>query len=94
MNEENTPIAEVFKTLSGDGLEEQFFSLLDLYDDNTPMTWNGINRDVLMMFLKKKVSEIAYKTHDIALENWDNEEYKANYMSELLTSLFKGIKTL
>jgi hypothetical protein len=85
----NTPIEEVFSELSGDGLEEQFFSLLDLYDDNTPMTWNGINRDVLMMFLKKKVSEIAYKTHDIALENWNDEEYRSNYMSELLTSLFK-----
>jgi len=65
MKEENTPIDNVFETLSGDSWYEQFFSLLDLYDDNTPMTWNGINRDVLMMFLKKKVSEIAHKTHDI-----------------------------
>lgn len=86
---ENTPIEEVFKRLSGDGLEEQFFSLLDLYDENTPMTWNGINRDVLMMFLKKKVRELAYKTHDIASENWNDAEYRSNYMSELLTSLFK-----
>ena len=90
----DTQIEEVFSGLSGDGLEEQFFSLMDLYDENTPMTWNGINRDVLMMFLKKKVSDIAYKTHDIALENFSDAEYKANYMSELLTSLFKGIKTL
>ena len=90
----NTPIEEVFSGLSGDGLEGQFFSLLDLYDENTPMTWNGINRDVLMMFLKKKISDIAYKTHDIALENWDNEEYRANYMQELLTSLFRVKKTL
>ena len=85
----NTQIEEVFNKLSGDGLEEQFFSLLDLYDDNTPMTWNGINRDVLMMFLKKKISDIAYKTHDIALENWNDEEYRSNYMSELLLAIFR-----
>ncbi len=84
----NTPIEEVFKGLSGEGLEEKFFSLLDLYDDNTPMTWNGISRDVLIMFLKNKIAEIAYKTHDIAQENWNDEEYRANYMQELLTSLF------
>ena len=53
----NTPIEEVFGQLSGNGLEEQFNSLMDLYDENSPMTWNGINRDVLIMFLKKKVSE-------------------------------------
>ena len=84
-----TNMEEVFSGLSGDGLEEQFFSLLDLYDDNTPMTWNGINRDVLMMFLKKKISDIAYKIHDTALENWNDEEYRSNYMSELLTSIFR-----
>lgn len=82
-------IENVFSELSGNGLEEQFFSLMDLYDENTPMTWNGINRDVLIMFLKKKVSEIAYKTHDIALENWSDAEYRSNYMQELLTSLFR-----
>jgi len=84
----NTPIEEVFNKLSGDGLEEQFFSLLDLYDNNTSMTWNGISRDVLIMFLKKKISDIAYKTHDIALKNWNDEEYRSNYMQELLISLF------
>ena len=68
----NTQIEEVFNGLSGDGLEEKFFSLLDLYDDNCPMTWNGISRDVLLMFLKQKISEIAYKTHDIAIENWND----------------------
>ena len=47
----NTPIEEVFGQLSGNGLEEQFNSLMDLYDENSPMTWNGINRDVLIMFL-------------------------------------------
>ena len=82
-------IEEVFKGLSGDGLEEKFFSLLDLYDDNTPMTWNGINRDILIMFLKNQIREIAYKTHDIAQENWNDVEYRANYMQELLTSLFR-----
>jgi hypothetical protein len=86
---ENTPIENVFAELAGQGLEEQFNSLLDLYDENTPMTWNGINRDVLIMFLKKKISEIAYKTHDIASENWNDAEYRANYMQELLTSLFR-----
>lgn len=85
----NTQIEEIFKGLSGDGLEEKFFSLLDLYDENSPMTWNGISRDVLMMFLKEKISEIAYKTHDIAQENWNDSEYRANYMQELLTSLFR-----
>lgn len=84
----NEQIEKVFSELSGNGLEEQFFSLLDLYDDNTPMTWNGIGRDVLIMFLKNKIREIAYKTHDIAQENWNDEEYRANYMQELLTSLF------
>ena len=86
--ENNTPIEEVFKRLSGDSLEEKFFSLLDLYDDNPPMTWNGISRDVLLIFLKEKIREIAYKTHDIAQENWNDQEYRANYMQELLTSLF------
>ena len=85
----NTPIEEVFGQLSGNGLEEQFNSLMDLYDENSPMTWNGINRDVLIMFLKKKVSELAYKTHDIASENWNDAEYRSNYMSELLISLFR-----
>ena len=85
----NTQIEEVFNKLSGDGFEEKFFSLLDLYDDNTPMTGNGISRYVLIMFLKKKISEIAYKTHDIAIENWNDAEYRANYMQELLSSLFR-----
>lgn len=85
----NTPIEEVFKELSGDGIEEKFFSLLDLYEDNTQIAWNGINRDVLIMFLKNKIREIAYKTHDIAQENWNDAEYRAYYMQELLTSLFR-----
>jgi len=41
------------------------------------------------MFLKKKISDIAYKTHDIALENWNDEEYRSNYMSELLLAIFR-----
>lgn len=91
LKRDNNNTKEIFEELSGERLEEKFFSLLDLYDKNTPMTWNGINRDVLMMFLKKEISEIAYKKHDIAQERWNDLEYRENYMQKLLTSLFKQI---
>jgi hypothetical protein len=81
---------QIFADLAGDGLEERFNSLMDLYDENTPMTWNGVGRDVLIMFLKKHISKIAYNLHDnIAKENWNDAEYRSNYISELLISLFR-----
>jgi len=77
-------LEKTLNCLKGETFFQRFDNLLELYDENTPMTWNGVSRDVIFEFVKREFDKTADR-----IENSFEEDKYSNFRSELYTQLFK-----